>query len=67
MEQVADAPWIREAENDGMPDNGEAPECPIYGHRCRTIYMDSYGDPIGCNECITAVDADDWYENGGYK
>jgi hypothetical protein len=37
------------------------------GHRCETIYMDSYGDPIGCDVCITAVDADDWYANGGYK
>ena len=50
MEQVPDAPWIREAENDGMPPF-DPPVCPICGEECETIYADMTGDVFGCDRC----------------
>ena len=67
MQQIPDAPWIRDAMVNGMPDYGDVPECPICHRRCKTIYMDGNDDPIGCDECITSVDVYDWIENGGYQ
>ena len=60
MEQIPDAPWIREAEMYGLPSE-EYPDCPVCGKECRTIYLDgSYA--IGCEHCIKEVDAADWLE-----
>ena len=55
---LADAPWIREAENDGMPD-GPDPKCPLCGQECSTLYVVD-GEVLGCENCVETVDAYDW-------
>ena len=63
--QIPDAPWIREAERDGMPPYDEAPDpiCPVCGEECETIYTsDIDGSPVGCDECLTLWEASEWCE-----
>ena len=61
MQQIPDAPWIREAERDGYP--GYDPVyCPCCRRECEFIYTDGVkGYVIGCDECIDRVPADDWW------
>lgn len=44
-----------------MDDYG-VPTCPECGEECETIYTNDAGDVIGCDCCIHAVDAWDWFE-----
>ena len=62
MEQIPDAPWIRDAEMNGMP-SADPPECPVCGKRCETIYMDRNSDDVlGCDRCLIGVDAWEWLD-----
>lgn len=36
------------------------PRCPVCGAETDTVYKNVYGDPVGCPECVTEVDA--WAE-----
>ena len=58
---VMDAPWIREAERDGMPDAPD-PTCPVCGRECEAIYSDFCGDAVGCNECLLRWEPGDWWD-----
>ena len=62
MEQIPDAPWIREAENDGMPPYEDGPVCPCCGEECETVYGNQYGDVFACNRCLMEQDAWEWME-----
>lgn len=33
------------------------PICPVCGAETDTVYKNVYGDPVGCPECVTEVDA----------
>ena len=55
---IADAPYIRQAENDGMEDYEV--ECPVCERLCETIYETEDGDVVGCDRCIRARDAEEW-------
>lgn len=35
------------------------PRCPCCLEECDTVYKDSYGEILGCENCITVVDAAD--------
>lgn len=66
MEQIPDAPWIRHAENDGIP---EPPVtlCPVCGEECETYYFNRIKGVnqciiIGCENCTTTMDACTWAE-----
>lgn len=59
MITIPDAPWIRDAELNGMPEGDEV-NCPICGRRCEDIYLDLNNDPVGCDCCIRIKDAFDW-------
>ena len=65
MEQIPDAPWIRDAELNGMP--GPEPdevECPCCGQKCESIYTDRLGwEALGCENCIRERDAWDWFDH----
>lgn len=39
------------------PPDYDEPRCPVCGAECSTIYRDRYGDAVGCDECVTAIDA----------
>ena len=63
MQDIPDAPWIREAERFGMPES-EALICPCCGKEAENFFLDSNDDIIGCDECIRMVDAFEWHEKG---
>jgi hypothetical protein len=60
MNDLPDAPWIREAEMYGLPE-APAPICPCCGQECDTYYYTwdegIRGDVVGCENCIRAEDA----------
>lgn len=59
MNRLPDAPWIRDAEQNGV---NEAPEvfCPCCGKVCEAICVDINGVACGCNNCIRTKDAWEW-------
>ena len=61
MEQIPDAPWIRDAENNGWGDP-DPPVCPVCGEECETIYMDMYRNVFACDRCLVEKDAWEWRE-----
>ena len=58
MQQIPDAPWIREAELYGVPES-PAPVCPVCGEECETYYIQDRA-VIGCDRCVRCKDADEW-------
>lgn len=58
MEQVPDAPWIRDAETNGVGYDGpDRMLCPICSEECETIYKEPLGrDAIGCEHCLLEVE-----------
>ena len=65
---IPDAPWIRDAELNGMPDEPD-PVCPVCGKIPNDYaYYDPSGDVIGCDRCILCKpveDCEDFYQKGG--
>ena len=66
---LPDAPDIAYAERTGKKRNEREPEdeeylCPICGNRkpCDTVYLDRYGNVVGCNRCIQRIEADEYME-----
>lgn len=63
MPLLPDAPWIRDAEMNGMPDTVEV-KCPVCGEECETIYMIDR-EPFCCDRCFTErleeMDAYEWF------
>lgn len=59
MAGLPDAPWIRDAEQNGMP-SPDPVECPECGGECETIYIDPSGYCCGCDKCLKAKDAVEW-------
>ena len=62
MEQLPDAPWIRDAELNGYPSNDPV-RCPFCGEECDTIYADMYGNVFACDQCLIEQDAWQWQED----
>lgn len=55
---MKDAPDIRMTEATGYPDiEVRWPRCPVCGRECETIYQNGDGYAVGCDECLTALDA----------
>lgn len=57
--QIPDAPWIRQAENDGAD---AAPDvyCPICNAENPECFYVSDGQVSGCSECTESVDPYEW-------
>lgn len=47
----------------GEPKQAPIPKCPVCGMETDTFYKDAYGDIVGCDNCISAVDAWDYVED----
>ena len=62
MYDIPDHPVIQNMERTGYPDGKEHtyPHCPVCSAECDTIYKNSDGDIVGCDECISTADA--WEE-----
>lgn len=56
MQDLPDAPWIRDAELNGYPEPDPV-HCPICGDEADTFYLQD-GIVIGCNHCVEETDAD---------
>ena len=61
MNELPDAPWIRQAERDGYPSTPPV-YCPVCGEECLTIYTDLNGEVFACNHCLEELDAGEWAE-----
>lgn len=46
----------------GEPKQAPIPKCPVCGMETDTFYKDAYGDIVGCDNCISAVDAWDYVQ-----
>ena len=60
---IPDDPIIRCAEETGYApwNQPEYPICPVCGNECEKVYKDSYGEIVGCDECLAEHDA--WEED----
>lgn len=56
MQDLPDAPWIRDAELNGYP-SPDPVCCPVCGDEANSFYLQD-GIVIGCEHCVTEVDAD---------
>ena len=57
---MRDAPYIEDAERNGMP-HPEPVTCRICGAECQRVYISKLdNEPIGCNRCVLDFDADEW-------
>lgn len=66
LTDIPDHPDIRMMERYGTLhpeiDEDETPICPICGAECETAFIDSNEEALGCENCITKMDAWDAYE-----
>lgn len=60
MFDLPDAPWIRDAEINGMPEPEEF-ECPVCGATNPDSFYVDGATIIGCSECVACKDAYEWY------
>lgn len=64
MNNIPDAPWIVDAETNGV---GYAPPiyCPVCGREDPDdLYIDdTSNDVVGCNLCVKTVDAWEWLQD----
>ena len=61
MEQLPDAPWIRDAELNGYPADDPV-KCPVCGEETDTLYEANNGEIFGCDHCVRMRDAYEWQE-----
>ena len=55
---MRDHPDIRKMENEGV-EYGDAYYCPICGEAAETIYKDTWGNVVGCDNCIITYSAEE--------
>lgn len=63
MNNLPDAPWIREAELYGVGNDTEDLYCPVCGYENPESLAIYDGDVIGCDHCIKFVDPWEWVED----
>lgn len=44
------------------PPENDMPRCPVCGEETEIIFIDKYGDVVGCEECVTTRNAYEWQE-----
>lgn len=59
MPDLPDAPWIRQAERDGMDDCPDV-YCPICNEENPEYFFIQDGEIIGCSECTDQTDPWEW-------
>ena len=60
---IPDAPWIRDAELNGVGPDDKPVICPVCGAECEEIYESrEYGEVFGCDQCILIRDAYEWQD-----
>ena len=67
MNRLPDAPWIRDAEQNGV-DEGPNVTCPCCGLECEQFVLadpDENHTILGCDRCTSRMDVWDWWERYG--
>lgn len=61
MYRLPDHPIIQNMERTGTPDGKKPsyPVCPNCHQTCERVYKDKGGDILGCDNCVTEMDAYD--------
>ena len=60
---IPDAPWIRDAELNGVGPDDKPVISPVCGAECEKIYESrEYGEVFGCDQCILIRDAYEWQD-----
>ena len=59
MIQLPDHPVIRNMMRSGTPDGKEPtyPVCPVCGDECGIVYRQDNGEIVGCDECVSQINA----------
>lgn len=58
MIDIPDAPWIRDAERYGVPEE-ERPCCPICGSDESDYFYVVDGEVVGCEACVSKIEVYD--------
>ena len=61
MFDVPDAPWIRDAENNGVPQLDWC--CPVCGEENPEEFYVDGSIVVGCSKCLRRVDAWEWTQD----
>lgn len=64
MLQIPDAPWIRQAELNGV-DEGPVIRCPCCWEEAESFVIDEDHTVLGCDRCTRRIDPWDWFERYG--
>lgn len=69
MSQIPDAPWIRDAEINGMPYDEKPVVCPFCGAEWPEYIfrIGNGGEAIGCSECVEQIAAEDWEDERNHQ
>lgn len=59
MNSLPDAPWIRDAEQNGV-DDGDDVICPCCGAENPDSFYIEGGEVVGCSHCLKCVDPWEW-------
>lgn len=62
---LPDAPYIREAETNGIPER-KLYKCPICGEEYPERFYLSHGEIVGCECCLNMVYAEDYLHDHDY-
>lgn len=57
---IPDAPWIRDAENNGIDDKEYTWYCPVCGAENPERIYTFNGDVWACDQCLESQDGIDW-------
>ncbi len=59
MNRILEHPVIANMERTGYPGGKEPhyPRCPVCGKECAAVHRNRYLEVIGCNACVSTVDA----------
>ncbi len=63
---IADAPWVRDAELNGIGESLPDPVCPVCGAECEHIFLIG-GEVVGCECCVEVKDACEWDDERRYR
>lgn len=44
------------------PDDPKVFVCPVCGEECETVFTDWFNHYVGCNVCISTIDAKEYFE-----